>query len=83
MTLEERIARGQNAERLLTDELFSTACRDIASVIKDELFRTDMAAKERREDLYAEYKGFQRALARIANWKSDGQIAADELAKRG
>jgi hypothetical protein len=83
MTLEERIARGQHAERLLADEMFTAASLALASDIKDELFRTAMGSTDKREELFAEYKGFQRAIVRLSSWKSDGLIAADELAKRG
>jgi hypothetical protein len=78
---DDRIRRGQAAERLLIDEMFATAALAVAMTIKDEMFRTDPADSERREQLYAEYKGFQRVQERLAGWRADGQMAAAEVEK--
>jgi hypothetical protein len=81
MSLEERLKLGQAAERLLQDELFATASVAISSAVKDEMFRTKADEADKREQLYAEYKGFQRALERLRRWVDDGKVAADEMAR--
>jgi hypothetical protein len=83
MTLEERIARGQHADRLLSDEMFVAASVAFGLEVKEEAFRTTHPEHDKREALYAEFKGLQRALERLNKWRSDGMIAAAELAKRG
>jgi hypothetical protein len=79
LDLDQRLKRGQAAERLLSDEMFVAAGLEVAAAIRDEMFKTKPDEAGRREALYAEYKGFQAALKRLDGWKSDGLIAAAEL----
>jgi 5-formaminoimidazole-4-carboxamide-1-beta-D-ribofuranosyl 5'-monophosphate synthetase len=81
MTLDERLKRGQAAERLIGDEMFKDAASTLSVAIKEEMFRTLAVETDKREQLYAEYKGFQRALERLNRWVDDGKMAADELAR--
>ncbi len=88
MTLEERMERGRRAAQLLADEMFTATGLDVSAAIKDDLFRTKPEEGDKREALYAEYRGFRRVLERLSTWKSDGQMATaeaerlDEQAKR-
>lgn len=79
MTLEQRVALGQQAERLLLDETFISAAVAAGEWYKDALFRTKSGEMDKREEIFAEYKGFTRVLERLKAWKSDGMIAADEI----
>ncbi len=78
MSLEERIERGQRAARLLANEMFTATGLEVSVAIKDDLFRTKAEEADKREALYAEYRGFRRVLERLSAWKSDGQMAAAE-----
>lgn len=83
MTVEERLALGKHAERLIADELFVAACRAVDAKLRDEVFRTALPDTEKREEIFAEYKGFQRILERLTAWKADGKIAEAEADRAG
>ncbi len=82
MSLEERIERGRRAAQLLADETFVAAGLDVAEQMKKDMFATKPGDAFRREEIFAEYKGFQRVLERLSTWRSDGLIAVAEMEKR-
>jgi hypothetical protein len=79
LTPEQRRERGEKAARLIADETFQAAAREVDAYCRDKVFATKLAQIAEREALFAEYDGFRRILATLRSWKDDGALVAREI----
>ena len=82
-TQEER-SRGARAKQILEDEVFQLACRDAAARVFADWQRTELEEVEKREQLFAVWRGLQHGVLQSLRIIADrGMVSEQQPAPEG
>lgn len=79
MTPDQKVKRGNDAQRLLNDELFKEAWATLDAHLMQSWAGTTALDSQVREALYHELRGLRAVRAQLERWMQDGTIAAREI----
>lgn len=82
MKLDEQLARGIRAERILNDELFAQAFKDVEQAILDKWRECPIRDTEGQHELKLMHKLLQEVKAVLETTIADGQLAGKELERK-